>query len=105
MTVLESQMLERAAIHDGQLEFVSEGGMGKALDDGLFRLAVPAELDLKSGIRFAQEFWTEPTGTSIDSYRGFRARPDMYFDRENFQTEHVLADRWARKNTFPSEVA
>lgn len=105
MTVFESQTLERAAIHDGRLEFRTEGGLGKALEDGLFRLAIPEELDLDPGIRFAQEFWTEPAGTSTDQYRGFRSCPDVYFDRENFQTEHVLADRWARKRTFPSEVA
>lgn len=105
MTVLDSQTLERATIHDGQLEFVTDGGIGKALDDELFRLAVPAELDLGPGIRFAREFWTEPAGTSTDRYRGFRSCPDVYFDRENFQTEHVLADRWGRKSTFPSAVA
>ncbi len=88
------------------LVFNQADGFARALRDGFFALRIPEELDLAPGIRFAQEFYQpaveEPHADA--RYRGFRNLPDIYFDRENFQTEHILADARQRQASFPDEV-
>lgn len=104
MTSLNSRTLEHACAVDGVLHFDTPGGLTKALEDGLFRLSVPDLLDLRPGTTFSQEFYRHPVGDRLDPYRGFRRCRDIYFDREHFQTEHVLADREARARHLPDEV-
>jgi hypothetical protein len=99
--------LVRARARDGGLAFDRAGGLTRALRDGCFALEIPPELDLTPGLRLAREFYRaadegEP-GTS--GYRGFRQRSDVYFDREHFQTEHVLIDRPGRARHFPPALA
>jgi hypothetical protein len=97
--------LERAYIRGDELVFDTEGGSERALRDGCFLLQIPSDMHIEPGIRFSREFFLPAT---IDgeprSYRGFKARPDVYFDREHFQTEHVLIDGPGRAQHFPLEV-
>ena len=93
---------ERAALRDGALVFTTPGGLDKALGEGGFFLEIPHDLDLAPAIRLSREFYRERGADSeSNTYRGFRGREGVYFDREHFQTEHVLVDRPARVTNFP----
>jgi hypothetical protein len=110
--------LQRARIADGRLEFDEGCSLRQALRDGCFRLAIPADLDVTPGIRLCREFYrpgSAPASTATTTllsapasddraYAGFKELDGVYFDRENFQTEHVLADRPARLRHFPAAV-
>jgi hypothetical protein len=95
--------LERAALRDDQLAFTTAGGFARALRDGCFLLELPADLDLSPGLILAREFYRGPDDGDprTRGYRGFRDRADVYFDREHFQTEHILLDGPARARLFP----
>ncbi|MDO7925197.1 cytochrome P450 [Pseudomonas sp. KFB-139] len=89
------------------LVFLQQDGLERALRDGFFALQIPPDFDLAPGIKLAQEFYREPIEdqAQVDSrYRGFRKHPDIYFDRESFQTEHILADARQRQAAFPADV-
>lgn len=93
-----------AEIYGGGLKFRS-GSLRKAISDGCFALAIPTDLDLTPGIRLANEFHLDlastPVGDMTD-YRGFRLRKDVYFDRDHYQTEHILIDGPRRRVEFPA---
>ena len=63
----------------------------------MFLLKVPEGFDFEPGIKLCREFYLPETDQT--DYRGYRAQPDIYFDREHFQTEHILVDRlrWAAR--------
>ncbi|MDT0263919.1 2OG-Fe(II) oxygenase family protein [Jatrophihabitans lederbergiae] len=100
-TELSSDTLARAEWIAGSIKFLS-GDMARALRTGCFFLAVPADLDLRPAVRFARSFFEEGGGewVATDAYSGYRNRPDVYFDREGFQTEHVLIDQDRRAEYF-----
>jgi len=97
-TVLD---LQRGTVEGDRLEFRLGDSLERALRDGCFALAIPADLDLGPGLRLCREFYREGDPTQ---YRGFREQPGVYFDREHFQTEHVLIDGPARSRLFPAEL-
>ncbi len=105
--------LERAVRRGDRLAFASAERCHKAMRDGCFLLEIPADLDLSPGLALSRQFYRdaeEPSAASgaeaiaAPAYRGFRQRPGVYFDREHFQTEHVLLDRPARVQHFPAEL-
>ncbi|NRN30780.1 isopenicillin N synthase family oxygenase [Photorhabdus heterorhabditis] len=95
----------KARIDENRIVF-SSGNMVTALRDGCLALQIPDGFDLAPGKKLAREFYLDPITPSKPSigYRGFRYRSDIYFDREHFQTEHILADELQRKSTFPTDV-
>jgi hypothetical protein len=95
--------LERAAVSGGVLAFESPDGLRASLRQGCFALEIPPDLDLDPGITLSREFYRAPEDgdPGTRAYRGFRARSDVYFDREHFQTEHVLIDGPGRQRLFP----
>lgn len=100
--------LQRARVQDRALIFEAGDGLAQALRDGCFALAIPADLDLGPGLTLAREFYrrSDDGDPATRAYRGFRDRGDVYFDREHFQTEHVLIDGPARRRHFaPALVA
>ncbi len=91
-----------------RLVFFQPNGLERALRDGFFALLIPDGLDVSPGIRFAQEFYREPDSDLPPAdarYQNHRKNPDIYFDRDNFQTEHILADARQRELSFPAEVS
>ncbi|MDH6575312.1 2OG-Fe(II) oxygenase family protein [Kitasatospora sp. MAP5-34] len=98
--------LQRAAVEGDDLLFETPGGLRQALHDGCLRLAIPADLDLAPGIRLCKRFYrpAEPVGAPESGYTGFRGREGIYFDREHFQTEHLLVDESDRRRSLPVEV-
>lgn len=94
----------RARLDDGGLVLESGEDFAEALADGCFRLRIPEALDLGPGLALARNFWREPDGGASDPYRGFRRASEIYFDREHFQTEHLLLDRPQRLMHLPSDV-
>lgn len=109
MTMIpRSITLQRARVVKDNLMFETPGGLMRALRDGCFFLAIPLNLDVSPGIKLCREFY-QPTlfsDTTACSYRGFREREEdgIYFDREHFQTEHILLDRLSRTKYFPSDL-
>lgn len=99
-----SMDLERARVADGRLRFGTPGGFAAALRAGCFLLAVPADLDVTPGVRLCREFHRPATTGEPDGYRGFRDQEGIYFDREHFQTEHLLLDGPARTRLLPQAV-
>jgi 2-oxoglutarate-Fe(II)-dependent oxygenase superfamily protein len=98
--------LERARVVSGNLRFNDDGGFARALDTGCFLLAIPPELDVQPGVILCREFYREPVdgSSALAAYRGFRKIEGIYFDREHFQTEHLLLDGPARTRYFPDDV-
>jgi len=98
--------LECAKLFNGELKFTTSGGLCKALLDGCFYLQIPEGIDLSPNITLSKEFYKDITDGSPETiaYRGFREREGVYFDREHFQTEHVLVDYPSRLKHFPPEV-
>lgn len=85
------------------LKFTS-GSLHQAIDDGCFSLEIPGDLDVAPGIRLAKEFYldcTQPPSGEAAAYRGFRSRTGIYFDRDHYQTEHILIDGPRRRTEFP----
>jgi len=93
----------RAKITGGELTFTC-GSLYKAIDDGCFALEIPGDLDVAPGIRLANEFYIDLADSLSDeaaAYRGFRLREGVYFDRDNYQIEHILIDGPRRRTEFP----
>lgn len=99
--------LERAVVRGGALVFAAPDGPDRALRDGCFLLERPAELDVTPGLTLSRQFYraAEDGPPETRAYRGFRDRPGVYFDREHFQTEHVLIDGPGRAALFPPELS
>ena len=92
-----------AKITGEELGFTS-GSLHKAIDDGCFALEIPGDLDVAPGIRLANEFYldrADSLSTDAAAYRGFRSRDGIYFDRDHYQTEHILIDGPRRRAEFP----
>lgn len=104
----EELRLQRARITNDELLFEMHGGLDKALRDGFFLLGIPADLDLTPGTTLCREFYRPPAPPEQDArlagYRGYRDLEGVYFDREHFQTEHVLIDGPERERRFPLEL-
>ncbi|MEI5100702.1 2OG-Fe(II) oxygenase family protein [Streptomyces sp. PmtG] len=98
-----AMVLQRAAVDGTRLAFEGRGGLTRALRDGCFLLAVPAGFDAGPGITLCREFYRPPDDgpDATRPYRGFSALEDIYFDREHFQTEHLLVDAPGRARHFP----
>jgi hypothetical protein len=99
--------LQRASVAADGLQFHTAGGLAEALRQGCFLLAIPDGLDLTPGLKLCREFYLPagPEAGSSASYRGYRDAEGIYFDREHFQTEHVLIDGPGRARHFPPELA
>lgn len=92
-----------AKIADEELEFTC-GSLHKAIDDGCFALEIPGDLDVAPGIRLANEFYLDQADSlsgEAAAYRGFRSRDGIYFDRDYYQTEHILIDGSRQRAEFP----
>lgn len=104
----EELCLQRARLTGDDLHFEEPGGLQRALRDGFFLLAIPSDLDLRPGITLCREFHrpAAPAGRPEHpaGYRGYRDLEGIYFDREHFQTEHVLIDGPERARRFPPEL-
>ncbi|WP_282365011.1 2OG-Fe(II) oxygenase family protein [Pseudomonas sp. PS01297] len=89
--------MQRAIIYQDSLLFKTPFSLRAAIEQGLFLLKIPETLNLEPGIKLCREFYLP--ATSSTRYRGFRPQTDIYFDREHFQTEHLLVDktRWATR--------
>ncbi|MDG9719748.1 2OG-Fe(II) oxygenase family protein [Streptomyces sp. DH24] len=98
--------LQRASVQHGGLAFDTDGGLPRALQDGCFLLALPDGFDPGPGITLCREFYRAPDDgpEATRPYRGFRALEGVYFDREHFQTEHVLIDGPGRLRHFSPEL-
>jgi isopenicillin N synthase-like dioxygenase len=92
----------RAIIDDGRLIFDDSGNMLAALRDGFFALKIPEKIDLTSGQKLGRQFYLDvESDVDDEAYRGFRKMENIYFDREHFQTEHILIDSDQRQRLFP----
>ncbi|MFI1972443.1 hypothetical protein BLA24_33490 [Streptomyces cinnamoneus] len=102
----ETLRLQKARATEEGLAFETPGGLTRALRDGCFLLAVPPGFDTTPGVTLCREFFrpVEQGGESTRAYRGFRDLDGVYFDREHFQTEHVLIDGPGRERHFPPEL-
>lgn len=106
MTTGRRLTLERAARRGDRLVFDTPERCAKAMRDGCFLLEIPGDLDLGPGLTLSRQFYRalDDGPAATQAYRGFREQPGVYFDREHFQTEHVLLDRPARLAHFPPEL-
>lgn len=78
-----------------------------SLQDGCFLLKIPDGLDLRPGAKMAREFYLDPSEIQIGSkpsYRGFRQKTGIYFNRDNYQTEHILIDGPGQRDVFPDRM-
>lgn len=92
-----------AKITGEELRFTC-GSLSKTIDDGCFALEIPRDLDVAPGIRLANEFYLDHSDSlpsEVAAYRGFRSRDGIYFDRDHYQTEHILIDGPRRRAEFP----
>ncbi|MGJ5833727.1 2OG-Fe(II) oxygenase family protein [Streptomyces ossamyceticus] len=98
--------LQRARTASGELVFETGGGLSQALQDGCFYLAIPEDIDLEPGKLLCRQFYrpAHPGSPELRPYRGFRRNDGIYFDREYYQTEHILADGPAREKYLPPDV-
>lgn len=95
-----------AKITGEELEFTC-GSLHKSINDGCFALEIPGDLDVAPGIRLANEFYLDQADSlsgEAAAYRGFRSRDGIYFDRDYFQTEHVLIDGSRQRAEFPDSA-
>lgn len=101
MTYLDPP-LQCARLAGDTLIFENNGCLHTAITQGLFLLRIPESISLEPGIKLCREFYLPVTDCT--NYGGFRPQTDIYFDREHFQTEHLLVDksRWATR--LPSAV-
>lgn len=98
--------LQLAYVHNEKIEFQAEDGLRLALKDGFFLLKIPDSIPIEPGCTLCREFYRskEEGSESTVAYRGFKNNKDIYFDRENFQTEHILIDAPGRKIHFPDNL-
>lgn len=80
--------MQRAQLISGDLVFEKEGGFFAAIKDGYFRVEIPEDLDLGVIDTFNRCFYQDSHITGNE---------DVYFDRDGFQTEHILVsnDQWS----------
>jgi isopenicillin N synthase-like dioxygenase len=97
------KILQSAFITNNDLHFEQGNKFEQAIRDGFFLLQIPEYIDLKPGIKLGETFYKEQQSV-FNPYSGFKHKENIYFDREHFQTEHVLLDQNSRKKVFPSEL-
>ena len=95
-------ILQRARLDTGNLQFDNEDGFKTAIENGFFLLKRPVHIDLEPGLKLANSFYKNTDKNN--PYEGFKEKEGVYFDREHFQTEHILLDQHARKELFPEEL-
>lgn len=102
----KAMTLQRAGSASGELLFETPGGLPQALRDGCFYLAIPEDLDVAPGRTLCRQFYRPAHlgSPELRPYRGFRGMDGIYFDREHYQTEHILADGPARDKYLPPTV-
>jgi len=96
------KILQKAYVKDNNMFFESLNSFEEAINDGFFLLKIPEYIDLSPGIKLSESFYQE--STIADAYTGFKNKKNIYFDREHFQTEHILLDQNHRKDLFPEEL-
>jgi hypothetical protein len=96
--------LARCEIIDNELVFTSDKDFYNALKDGFFLIEIPSEIEVSSGLKLCHNFYKEKDESPDDPYRGFKNFQEIYFDREHFQTEHILTNREAREKFFPTDM-
>ena len=96
------KILQKAYVKDNNMFFESLNSFEEAINDGFFLLKIPEYIDLSPGIKLSESFYQE--STKADAYTGFKNKKNIYFDREHFQTEHILLDQNHRKDLFPEEL-
>ncbi|WP_045824559.1 2OG-Fe(II) oxygenase family protein [Williamsia herbipolensis] len=101
-----SLALQRGRVLDGALRFSTDGGLSQALRDGCFVLEAPSDFDPLPGVTLCREFFraSDEGAEETRRYRGYRDHEGLYFDREHFQTEHLLIDGPERRRHFPPEL-
>jgi len=95
------KILQKAYVKDNNMFFESLNSFEEAINDGFFLLKIPEYIDLSPGIKLSESFYQE--SNKADAYTGFKNK-NIYFDREHFQTEHILLDQNHRKDLFPEEL-
>jgi len=95
--------LQKACIKNNEVCFDYTQGFEEAIKDGFFLLEIPKYINLGSGIKLGESFYKEQQEV-FNPYFGFKNKESIYFDREHFQTEHILLDQNSRKELFPSEL-
>jgi len=95
------KILQKAYVKDNNMFFESSNSFAEAINDGFFLLKIPEYIDLSPGIKLSESFYQE--SNKADAYTGFKNK-NIYFDREHFQTEHILLDQNHRKDLFPEEL-
>ena len=96
------KILQKAYVKDNNMFFESSNSFAEAINDGFFLLKIPEYIDLSPGIKLSESFYQE--SNKADAYTGFKNKKNIYFDREHFQTEHILLDQNHRKDLFPEEL-
>jgi len=99
----QDYQLSKSRIVGKDLLFSSDSDFYKALSDGFFLLEIPNHIEVLPGLNLCHNFYKDNDGHN-DSYKGFKKHQSLYFDRPNFQTEHILTDQQTRKEFFPTEV-
>lgn len=103
MTNPSVSALKSAHWNGDDLIFESDDAFERALDDGCFYLAIPEGIDLAPAVRLARNFYRfVGEGDPDPIWCNFRGREGIYFDREHYQTEHILADEAQRRTNFPA---
>ncbi|MGJ0577918.1 2OG-Fe(II) oxygenase family protein [Xenorhabdus bovienii] len=104
---VEKYTPEYASIKNGNLYLNSKKSFIRALKDGFFSLKIPEDFDLSSGVKISKKFYideNENDFSEYNGYRGYKKEKDIYFDRDNYQTEHILINKDKREQLFPKEV-
>jgi isopenicillin N synthase-like dioxygenase len=100
--VQPSLKLQRAFLQGEEVIFEENNSFYKAIEDGFFLLEIPGHINLTPGIKLAESFYQD--SNDHDPYKNFKRSSDIYFDREHFQTEHILLDQHKRAELFPREL-
>lgn len=100
----DSLKLQKAFIDQGQCVFESPHCWKEVFQHGFFLLKIPDYIDITPGIKLGSSFYKDTRNSSDVSYFGFKAKEGIYFDREHFQTEHILLDQKSQAEFFPKEL-
>lgn len=100
--IINHKILQKAFIKNNDLYFEQTQGFETAIKDGFFLLEIPKYINLEPGIKLGESFYKEQQEI-LNPYCGFKNKENIYFDREHFQTEHILLDH-NNQNIFPAEL-
>lgn len=94
---LPDASLERCRIRDEQFVFDGQGGLARALADGVFLLDIPGDMDVDEGDRCCRQFYAGPGAAPYGRLRDLGADtfgdPLLGFHRRRNQTEQFLLER------------